>query len=174
MEETEKKPVPPKDGVQGIFMIGCSKKILNQKFVLVQDHDNRGTGTKIRKCGLPGGAIEPGEDEWTAFLRETEEEIALVLQESSFEKIGCFTKLRPGGFTNENNLFKVRLDYSPKCVTNDPKEVSKVHKFTLAKIIFLAQKGQIHEGSIRLLLHFLNGTTSGSLNEPVTWNGFTF
>lgn len=154
------------DGVQGIFLVKKSLNLLNQRFILVQDHNDRGTGTGIRKCGLSGGKIEEGETPELALRRETNEEIGL--EDFAFIRFGSFPKTRPNGFVNNNTLFIVKIDNTLNLETNDPKEVSKICVFTLKEIIRLNERGYIHEGSIRLIFHFLNGTRgSVSLNLPV-------
>ena len=67
-----------------------------------------------------------------------------------------------------------RLMYTPLLKTNDPNEVSKVLILKLGEIIDLAAIGYVHEGSIRLIFNYLNKKTFGSLNEPTTFNGYTF
>lgn len=176
MEQITKTSPMVLDGALGVILVGISDFIFRQRFVLIQDRDDRKTGTGIRKHGLPGGGIETEKNETPkiAFIREVEEEIAEKLANHQPEQIGCFTKLRPNGYTNKNYLFRTVLDKTPKCTTNDPDEVSKVVVYTLEEIIQLAQRGEIHEGSIRLIFHFLNETTSGSLDCPVSWNGYKF
>lgn len=178
MEETVKKPVASiKDGSQVIALIGQSEEILDQKFLLIRDKDDRKTGTGILKYGLSGGGIEKDKDETplTTGVREFEEESGEKIDPIRFELFGCYLKKRPNGLINNNYLWITLLDSKPKeYITNDPDEVSEVRSFTLSEILNLALKDCVHEGSIRLIFNFLNGTTSGSLNEPVTWNGFTF
>lgn len=123
--------------------------------------------------GVPGGGIDPNETPLTAVLRELFEEVALEELEN-IKEVGCFQKTRPNGLVNDNHLFVTKLDYQPACVTNDPIEVSRVCIFTFEEIIGLAEQGLVHEGSIRLIFHFLNGSKSGSLNEPVQYNKHIF
>lgn len=165
------------NGALGIVLVGESLNPLSQKYFLIQDHDDRGRGDGILKYGLPGGGIETDKEETplAALKRELNEEGALDLDKSSIiEEFGCFSKLRPNGSTNKNYLFIVRLNYIPNCVTNDPNEVSETHIKTLGQIIYLASTNWFNEGSIRLIFHFLNGSRSGSLNEPISFNGFIF
>ena len=179
METQTTKPVIsiPKDGVQAIIQIGeCNSiyDLLKQEYLIIEDHDDRGLGDGIRKCGLPGGGIEKDETSTIAILRELREEVAIDIKPGSLKKMGSFTKLRPGGFSNMNYLFYAKLDYRPQKKTNDPDEVSKVHIFTFREIFYLARFGRFHEGSIRLIFHFLNGVRGGSLNEPAHFHGYTF
>ncbi len=160
-----------KNGVQAIILINNYHNIFDQKYLLVQDYDDRGRGDGIRRIGLPGGGIEEGEVPCRSILRELKEEVDLDLEKNSFERFGCYQKLRPNGFTNDNHLFVMKLNYVPKLKTNDPKEVSKIIILSLKEIISLFAKGFIHEGSIRLITHYLNGERSGSLNEPAILNG---
>lgn len=160
-----------KHGVQAIILVNNVSNIFNQKYLLVQDHDDRRRGDGIRRIGLPGGGIEEAEMPHQSILRELKEEIALDLEENPFEQFGCYQKLRPTGFTNDNYLFVVRLNYIPRLITNDPREVSKVIILSLKEIISLSAKGLIHEGSVRLIIHYLNGERSGFLNEPAILNG---
>lgn len=163
-----------KDGVQGLILVKNSNKILNQKVILVQDFDDRGRGDGIRLLGLPGGGIEFGEKPEKSLQRELNEEINLFIKINSFQRFGCYTKLRPNGVTNNNYLFFARVLSFKKRETNDPKEVSCIKVLSLGKIIEKARMELVHEGSIRLIFNFLNGIKTGSLNEPVTFNGFTF
>ena len=180
METQIVKPVisRPKDGVQAIVHIMGSNysihDLLKQEYLIIEDHDDRGLGNGIRKCGLPGGGIEEGETPIKALIRELFEEVGKDFKPDSFKKVGSFTKLRPGGFINNNHLFYTRLDYRPKKRTNDPKEVSEVHIFTFREILYLSRFGRFHEGSIRLLFHFLNDIRSGSLNNPAYFHGYSF
>lgn len=163
-----------KHGVQAIILIRKSKNVLNQEFLLIRDHDDRGTGTGIPKYGLAGGGIEEGEYPEIALLRELFEEIALLLKLCSLKKVGRFRKLRPSGFINNNYLFVIELESAPILETNETSEVSEVIILKLSEIIELYQKDLVHEGSMRLICHYLNGDTFGSLNEPVAFNGYKF
>ena len=168
---------PIKQGVQAIVLIHQAKFLLNQKFLLVQDRDDRGTNTGIRKYGLPGGGIEEFDrTSKRAIARELFEETALDQKISfrSLQKVGCFKKIRPNGLKNDNHLFLLKLDFVPELRTNDPAEVSKTHILELRQIIYLYQKGWVHEGSIRLIFHYLNGNKFGLLNDPVKFNQFCF
>jgi ADP-ribose pyrophosphatase YjhB (NUDIX family) len=160
-------------GVQGIIQVGVNTDPLLQEYLFIEDRDDRGLGTFVCKCGLPGGGIE-NETPKEAIIRELDEEVAIYFKDSSLKQVGCFQKKRSNGNINDNYLFFARLNYRPDCKTNDPKEVSKVHIFSLGHIINLSTKNAVHEGSIRLLFHFLNGKTFGSLNEPAYWCGYEF
>lgn len=160
-----------KHGVQGIILVNDVSNIFDQKYLLVQDYNDRGRGDGRRMVGLPGGGIEKGERPYQSLIRELHEEIALDLKKDFFEQFGCYQKLRPNGFINDNYLFVLKLNYVPSLVTNDPKEVSKVVILSFREIISLSTKRLVHEGSIRLIIHYLNGSRSGSLNEPAVLNG---
>ena len=174
MEKTQKSSSIVKNGALGIILVGESEDLFNQEFIIVEDYNDRNRGDGIKMFGLPGGGIEKGEKSYKGFLREMFEEISLDFKLCTFKKFGCYKKLRPNGLTNDNYLFVIRLNYVPVLITNDPKEVSKVHILKLKDIIKLAEKGIFHEGSIRLIFHYLNGNKSGSLNEPVSFNSITF
>jgi len=164
-----------KDGVQAIVLVKEANNFLDQEYILVQDYNDRGRGDGIKMYGLPGGAIENEEVPEISIFRELFEEIAYDTElNCSFEKFGCYQKLRPNGQTNDNHLFVFRLNYVPDLKTNDYTEVSQVHLLNLRDIIELAVKRQIHEGSIRLIFNFLNGIKSGSLNDLTTLNGYQF
>lgn len=163
-----------KDGVQGLILVKNASDFRTQKSIFVQDFNDRGRGDRIRLIGVPGGAIEKGESPEKAIRRELGEEISLNIREYSFKKFGCYTKLRPGGVTNNNHLFVIHLSCFEKRKTNDPNEVSNILDLSFGEIFYKARLGLVHEGSIRLILKFLKGERFGSLNEPVTFNGFTF
>lgn len=171
--KNEKVPVV-KDGVQAILLIKNAKNILNQKIILVQDSDDRGRGDNMCLLGLPGGGIELGERPERSLQRELDEEIALNIKINSLVKFGCYTKLRPGGVTNNNHLFIAHLNFFNKKKTNDPNEVSDIFVLSFREIFEKARLGLIHEGSIRLILHFLNGNRSGSLNEQARYYVYNF
>ncbi len=164
-----------KDGVQAIVLVKNEFNFFDQKYIMVQDYNDRGRGDGILMYGLPGGAIEEEETPKKSILRELEEEIAFNRHRHfSIEEFGCYKKLRPSGYVNDNHLFVIRIDYIPDLKTNDPTEVSKVHLLTFREIINLSLNNRIHEGSIRLILNFVKGIKSGSLNQPVIFNGFQF
>lgn len=163
-----------KDGVQAIVLVEKVFNFFDQKYILVQDHNDRGRGDGIKMYGLPGGAIEEEEIPEQSIRRELQEEIAFSQKQSTFEKFGCYKKLRPNGQINNNHLFILRLNSCLELKTNDPNEVSKVHLLTFRQIINLAINKEFHEGSIRLILKFLSGERSGSLNESVIFNGKLF
>lgn len=173
MEQKKTCPIV-KDGVQGLIFVGVSKNILTQKIILVQDRNDRGRGDGIRLLGLPGGGIEEGERPVESLRRELFEEIALDGEVRSLKKFGCYKKRRPNGYINNNILFWAKVNYWAEKVTNDPKEVSKIHILIIDEIIKMAQIGLVHEGTIRLILNFLHGIKSGSLNESVMFGGFAF
>lgn len=173
MEQKKTCPIV-KDGVQGLIFVGVSKNILTQKIILVQDRNDRGRGDGIRLLGLPGGGIEEGEKPVESLKRELFEEVALNGEIRSLKKFGRYKKRRPNGYVNDNILFWVKVDHWGEKVTNDPKEVSKIHILIIDEIIKMAQIGLVHEGSIRLILNFINGIRSGSLNEPVIFGSFVF
>jgi ADP-ribose pyrophosphatase YjhB (NUDIX family) len=164
-----------KDGVQAIVMVEKAFNFLDQKYILVQDCNDRGRGDGNKMYGLPGGAIEKKEIPEGSILRELYEEIAFNSSGNyTFEKFGCYQKLRPNGQINDNHLFVLRLNSCPVLRTNDQKEVSMVHLLTLKEIINLAIKKQVHEGSIRLILKFLKEERFGSLNELVIFDSVSF
>lgn len=161
------------DGVQGIIMVGeNSHDLFQQKFLLVQDRNDRGRGDGILMCGLPGGGVNENEHHSIAINREVcLEEVGIKLD---FVYFGCYTKIRPNGF-NYNHLYIAQICNLPSILkTNDPLEVSEIKIKTLSQIIEMAEQKLIHEGSIRLKLKFLNRIRTGSLNKPVYWNGYTF
>jgi 8-oxo-dGTP pyrophosphatase MutT (NUDIX family) len=161
-----------KHGVLAIIFVGKASNPLDEKCLFVVDNDDRGRGDGRRRIGLPGGGIEINEKPHQAIIRELDEEVALIVEENSLEQFGCYQKKRPNGFINDNHLFVYKLNNIPnKLRTNDPGEVSKVHLLSLREIISLSAKGFVHEGSIRLIVHYLNGVRSGSLNEPAILNG---
>ncbi len=162
---------PPKDGALNILKVGFENSALYQKIKLVVDADDRGTGTGISMMGLPGGGIEPGESPEETARREAGEEVG-VFRINSFEKFGCFTKQRSHG-SNMNYVYTGYVDDNEYC-TNDPLEVSRIVKFSIGEILNLGLFGNIHEGTLRILLHYLKGNRSGSLSEKVTWNEYTF
>jgi ADP-ribose pyrophosphatase YjhB (NUDIX family) len=163
-----------KHGVQAIILIGMDQNIFSQKYLLVEDYDDRDRGDGIRRLGLPGGGIEKNEIPHYSIVRELHEEVSLNIRKNFVEYFGCYQKKRPNGFINDNHLFIIRLINTPKLKTNDPNEVSKVHVLTLREIISLSTKGFIHEGSIRLIVHFLNDKRFGSLNEPAILRDLIF
>lgn len=173
MVGTKKIPVI-KDGVQAIVLVGSARDILNQKIVLVQDFNDRGRGDGLRLLGLPGGGIEPGERPEKSLQRELSEEVALYVKRNSLKKFGCYTKLRPCGAINNNHLFVARLKSFKERKTNDPNEVSRILVISLKEIIDKAHLGLVHEGSIRLILNFLSGKRSGSLNEQSHYGVYHF
>lgn len=161
------------DGVQGIIMVGeNSHDLFQQKFLLVQDYNDRGRGDGILMCGLPGGGVNENEHHSSAINREVcLEEVGIQLD---FVYFGCYKKIRPNGF-NYNHLYIGQIYDLPSILkTNDPLEVSDIKIKTLSQIIEMAEQKLIHEGSIRLKLKFLNGIRNGSLNQSVRWNGYTF
>lgn len=173
--ETQVKTLNPivKDGVQCIIFVGKAKSILDQQIVIVQDYNDRGRGDGVRMIGLPGGAIERTDGSIEdAAKRELKEEIACQL--SSLQKFGCYTKERKGGVVNNNHLFVSHLNEFEDRETNDPDEVSKILILSIKNIIdaYLIFRN-IHEGSIRLLFHYLKGSTTGHLNDQVTLGNIT-
>ena len=159
------------DGVQVIVLVEHSADPLLQKYVFVRDATDRGTGTSICKYGLAGGAINTGESRDGAIERECIEELGLEITPVYHSS---FTKLRPGGYTNMNHLYFSYIPTPPSLCTNDTDEVSGLEIFTLQQVIALYEKGLVHEGSIRLLFHYLNCSEEGSLNEPATFEKWTF
>ena len=160
-----------KNGVQAIILVNEGTNMFRQEYLLVQDHDDRKRGDGIKRLGLPGGGIDEGETPYQSIMRELNEEVALDLKKNYLEQFGCYQKRRPNGCINDNYLFTSRLNYKPRLITNDPNEVSEVFILSLIEIISLSAKSVIHEGSIRLIVHYLNGVRSGSLNEPAILNG---
>lgn len=173
--ETQVKTLNPivKDGVQIIKLIGKATNFLDQKIVMVQDYNDRGRGDGVRMIGLPGGAIEQTDkSKKHAAKRESREEIAS--RSSSLQLFGCYTKNRAGGVTNKNYLFVSYENEFKDRETNDPKEVSDILVLSIKDIIdaYLVLRN-IHEGSIRLIFHYLNGSTTGHLNDQVTLGNIT-
>lgn len=159
------------DGVLALILVGKNHDNLSQKFLLIEDHDDRGSGTGIKKIGLPGGAIEEGETPEEALVREIYEEVNLRLELESIQKIGQFSKTRPNGYINQNHLFLINLPdldgFNFK--TNDEREVSEILLLPFSEIISFARIGVMHEGSIRLFCKAMKGETTGSLNEIVVY-----
>ncbi len=160
-------------GVQVIVLVGdVESNPLLQRYIFIRDATDRNTGTGICKYGLAGGGMNPGESLLTAIVRECNEELGLHLVPVYHSS---FSKRRPSGHENMNHLFFSYISPNGLVLqTNDLEEVSSVHVFTLEQIIDLYQGGFVHEGSIRLLFHFLNASEEGSLNEPVTFEKWTF
>ena len=164
-----------KDGVQGIILVGKSENIFDQIYILVQDFDDRRRGDGRKMIGLPGGAREVSDKSFKdALIRELYEEVAINFRKDRIQKVGSYSKIRLNGTINNNHLFVTLLDFTPKLMTNDPKEVSKVQALTLREIIHLCLCGHVHPGSMRLIVHYLNGQKSGSLNEPATYCSIMF
>lgn len=172
----EKTKIPViKDGVQGIILVNKNDNIFEQKIILVRDFNDRGRGDGRLLLGLPGGGIERGEEISYSSLREIFEEASVSQKEMIyFEKFGCYEKLRPNGVTNNNHLFVALLNSFNDRKTNDPKEVSEIVILSLGEVFEKARDGWVHEGTIRLIIHFLNGKKSGSLNEPVGYEHYIF
>lgn len=174
MEEEQPKEKSLIHGVQAIVQVGFHPDYLKQRYLLVQDKDDRGFGTEVLKSGLAGGGIDKGETALRAIHREVCEELGIEIPLDSFESFGCYQKQRVHGI-NDNHLFHAVLERRPRFLkTNDPSEVSRVHMKTLEQIIDLARMDIIHEGSVGLLFNFLSGIRFGSLNDPATLNGYTF
>lgn len=159
-------------GVQCILKVGQDPNFLYQNISLIQDADDRGTGTGIRKFGLPGGAVEHGETKLDAITREVFEEIGI--QCSDLRHFGTYDKIRSHG-CNDNHLFVGALDCAPDPLgTNDTREVSKIVTLPIGEIINLTLLNEIHEGSVRLILYYLKGVKFGSLNERVYFDRYSF
>ncbi|MEI7810214.1 MAG: NUDIX hydrolase [bacterium] len=177
MEKNKISVKPPNDGVLAIALVGLSEEIIDQQFLLIQDVDDHGLGDGLRKFGIAGGGIEKSDATIVAAMqREFDEEVGIKYKKVLFKKFGCYKKNRFGGYTNDNHLFIIKLNFPPnqKFSTNDTAEVSDIHVFKLREIISMAKAGMVHEGSIRLIFLYLLGIKKGSLNDPVTWNGYTF
>ncbi len=163
---------PPKDGALNILKVGYDASILYQNIKLVVDANDRGTGTGIRRMGLPGGGIEPGETPEQTARREAGEEGGVCLIDS-LEYFGCFKKQRGHGVSNKNHIFTGFIEDKPY-ETNDPEEVSNILTFTIGEILNLGLVGHVHEGTLRILLHYLAGNRSGSLSEKICWREYSF
>lgn len=174
MEAQKKTASIIKNGVQIIyFQSGLT--LLEKKVLLIRDKDDRGTGTGIIKYGLPGGGIEECEDPISAAQREMHEETGIYLLLRKLALFGIFTKERANGSINQNYLFCSENETQKKIfLTQDFVEVSRVENLFLSEILKLWFRGLLHEGSIRLILNWLNGINSGSLNKPVIWNDIYF
>ncbi len=163
---------PPKDGALNILKVGYNSSLLYQKIKLTVDANDRGTGTGVRLMGLPGGGIEPGETPEETARREAQEEGGVDVI-SSFEKFGCFTKKRFHNMSNMNHIFTGFIE-DKKYETNDLEEVSGIVTFSIGEILNLGLIGHVQEGTLRILLHYLNGNRSGSLSEKVSWKEYSF
>jgi 8-oxo-dGTP pyrophosphatase MutT (NUDIX family) len=161
---------PPKNGALVIPKVGDDIG-LYQKIKLVVDADDRGRGTGIRMMGLPGGGIEEGETPEETALRECEEEAGFFPQK--LEYFGCFTKMRGPGVQNLNHIFCVHAP-STELETNDPNEVFQIVTFSLGEILNLGLLGEVHEGTLRILLNYLSNKRSGSLSEKAYFLEYVF
>lgn len=161
---------PPKNGALVIPKVGVDTG-LYQQIALGEDADDRGTNTRIRKKGLFGGGIEEGEEPEDAAFRECEEEGGFSPR--SLEYFGCFTKIRESGIENLNHIYCTNAP-SGHLHTNDPKEVSKIWICSIGEILNLGLIGEIHEGTLRILLHYLNNKRSGSLSEKAYFGDYVF
>lgn len=160
-------------GVQLIGRISFEKNPLYQKFLIIQDRDDRGTKTGICKWGLIGGGLELGETKKEAIFRERYEEGGI--NEGRIRQYGCYRKTRPTGYVNKNYVYYSSIGCSIQELRPvDIKEVSRIDVFSLGEIINLVTIGSFHEGSIRILFHFMNRTRYGSLDYPVTFMRHTF
>ncbi len=169
---TQTKACTIPDGVQVIIKAGKHHNPLLQEYLIIQDANDRQSGTGIKKYGIPGGAIFVKERIPDAADREVREEVGMYVESIFF---GSFTKQRGEGVYNTNHLFIANCSKPPLVIeTQDKKEVSCVRTFNLLEIVDLYQKGRFHVGSIRLIFHFLNGTEEGNLDEPVKYLGWTF
>lgn len=110
-------------GVQAIIMVESHHNYLEQKYIIVQDYNDRGRNDGILKYGLSGGGMYTGEHHKIAVHREvTREEIGgLDLDIEDFKKFGCYQKLRSNGLPNDNHLYVVKLDYIPNKKTTHNK-----------------------------------------------------
>lgn len=172
----DKKIPVVKDGVLSIVFIGLlARDVLDQKIILVKDKNDRGRGDNILMLGLPGGGIEYGEKPSEAIRRELFEETSLNGEIGSLSKFGCYTKYRPKeDVVNWNYLFITKVSGFCCRETNDQNEVSEICVYTIREIIEKAKNNMVHEGSIRLLIHFLNGKKFDHLNKPVKFGNEEF
>lgn len=159
--------LPP--GVQVILQYEDAPEPLLQKYIVVRDMTDRGSGTGVRKIGLPGGKIEKNETYMQAGLREVYEEAGLELgiHFASLKFFGFYFKSRPTGLNNNALLIGAVTHLPEKMSANDIDEVSEVLIMTLQEMIQAFESGEFHEGSIRLVLLYLLGVKKGSLDLPI-------
>jgi 8-oxo-dGTP pyrophosphatase MutT (NUDIX family) len=160
--------------VQAILLVEESPDPLYQKYILVRDINDRGNGSGIKKIGLAGGKVEKHETPRSAILREILEEAGLSFREhfSFLRPFGVYLKTRQPGEINCNSLYCVKVNRLPnELKTNDPDEVSEVLIMNLTEIIQAYERGEVHEGSIRLILLHILGETEGVLNHAVEYMG---
>jgi len=166
--------LPP--GVQIILLYEYSENPLLQKYILVKDATDRGLGTGVMKIGLPGGALEKSETYMEAAFREIDEEVGLQnnVHYQTLQTFGFYPKARPNGL-NSNVLLVGKVTNIPKKLrANDTDEVSEVLIVNLTEIIQAYERGEVHEGSMRLILLHLLDNRDESLNTPVEYMGKKF
>jgi ADP-ribose pyrophosphatase YjhB (NUDIX family) len=162
-------------GVQVILQYEKSEDPLFQKYIVVRDINDRGSGTGVKKIGLPGGEIDDIETYVHAGLREVHEETGLQsFHFTSLDFFGFYPKSRSNGWNNNALLVGTVTHLPEKMITNDTSEVSEVLIMTLEEIIQSFHSGEFHEGSIRLILLHLIGVKERSLDLPVPFRDTQF
>lgn len=173
--ETNKNSIKPhKDRVLAIALVGQSEEVLDQQFLLIKD---KNAHYGIHRYHIAEGGIKVSDSAMvSAIQRKFSEEVGTRYKKVLFKKFGCYQKKRSGGYSNQNHLFVIKLNFSPdeKFSTDDISEVSDMFILKLKEIIILARSGLLHESSMRLIFLYLKKIKTGSLNDPITWNGYTF
>lgn len=159
------------DGVVAIIEVGFNENPLHKKVIFVQDKNDRGRNDGLLLSGLPAGGLEDGESIFQGVKREVFEETGISSLVFLYH-FGVFSKLRSFGI-NQNNVFVGRISdkNSENLQTQDKDEVKKVFVMSIEEVLSLGIK-KFHEGTLRILLNYLNDTKDGSLNKVTRFNNF--